>query len=191
MRYFFGLNARAYQYINAFSPCCERGYGYNPRTGTGPYGFPTGALYVTEYSPQLVGGSYAYFEWRRVHAQLTTGGTMMNYITRLALDIRTTAPWTTGMVSVSLSGVPYVSTAVQTGYDNRTENREMGTLSLVVPWLTHRYLTALNPLDPVTSPFHNARIRRMNVTFLPEPVGILLLSAGILGLVGAYRLRRR
>jgi hypothetical protein len=67
----------------------------------------------------------------------------------------------------------------------------MGTLSLVVPWLTHNYLTSFDPAEPVTSPYHNARVNKMLVNFMPEPSGILLLGAGILGLAGVYRLRRR
>jgi hypothetical protein len=195
MRYFWGLNARGYQFVTNGYPCCEVAYLHNWRTGVGPYGSPTGMLDITENSPQLVGGTYIGFEATRIHTYLTTGAGTPNdpgeYITRKTLGLWTTMPWTTGRLEVFQSGGGYISTAVQTGYDNRTENREMGTLSLVVPWLTHNYLTSFNPSEPVTSPFHNARVNKMLVNFMPEPSGILLLGAGILGLAGVYRLRRR
>jgi hypothetical protein len=94
------------------------------------------------------------------------------------------------MVSVYQSGGPYISTVVQTGYDNRTPDGMMGSLSLVIPWLTHEYHNPFFGTDPF-APFHSGRILNMRVNFLPEPSGILQLGAGILGLVGVYHLRRR
>jgi hypothetical protein len=105
--------------------------------------------------------------------------------------IRTTAPWTTGRVSVMGTNGAYATTITKTGYDNRNGNGSMGTLSLVVPWLTHSYLTSFHPMDPVTSVAHYAGIQTMKVHFLPEPGGIALLSAGLLGLAVVYRLRKR
>jgi hypothetical protein len=159
----------------------------------GPYGTPTGMLDITEYSPQLVGGTYVGFEATRVHTTATTG-TPSNPggpATRMTLGLWTTMPWTTGMLTVFQQGAVYISTAQRTGYDNRTENRQMGTLSLVVPWLTHNYLTSFNPTDPPDAGFHAAAVNQVRVNFVPEPAGIALLGVGILGVAGAYRLRRR
>jgi hypothetical protein len=191
MRYFWGFNARGYQQVTTATVCCEIAYGHNWRTGVGPYGSPTGALDITEYSLQKFGGTYVGYEATRVHTNLTTGGTAMEPITRKTVALWSTAPWTTGMITIFQSGGFYISTAVESGSDNRTENREMGTLSLVVPWLTHNYLTSFNPTDPITSPFHNGRVNKLKVTFAPEPAAIALLGVGILGLAGVYRLRRR
>jgi len=189
MRYFWGLNARSYQYITTDpTACCEVGYGHNWRTGMGPYGSPTGMFDFTEYSPQEVAGTYIAFEITREHTLLTTGAGAP--LTRMVHYFYTTAPWTTGAISVFVSA-SYVSSALQSGSDNRTDNLEMGTLSLVVPWLTNQYLSPFDPTDPITSNWHNARVNKVVVTFLPEPVSILLLGAGVLGLAGVYRLRRR
>ena len=195
MRYFYGLNSRWYQLVTNVYPCCEVFYGHAWRTGMTPYGQPSGMMDVTEYDLMELAGTYINFAGTRAHTYLTTGGGTPNdpgpYITRQSHYFWSTAPWTTGMITGFQSGGNYISTAVQTGSDNRTENREMGTLSLVTSHLTHSYINSFNPSEPVTSPFHNVRVWKMRVTFLPEPGGILLVGAGILGLAGVYRLRRR
>ncbi len=189
MRFFAGLNARYYFFATVTEPCCSRGAGHVYRTGTGPYGSPTGALDSSEYSPQTVGQTHVRWTAKREHTALTTGGG--DLIQRRSVYFYTTGPWTTGMIEGFQSGGFYVSSAAVTGYDNRTENREFGTMSLVQPALTHQFLTSFNPGDPITSPWHNVLIRQVKVTFMPEPGGILLMGAGVLGLVGVYRLRRR
>ena len=105
--------------------------------------------------------------------------------------IRTTAPWTTGRVEIYQPLGSTVTTATVTGYDNRNPQGLHGKLSLVVPWLVHGYLESYNPADPISSPLHSALITQNTITFLPEPAEMLQLGAGILGLVGLYRLRRR
>jgi hypothetical protein len=188
MRYFGGLNAQWYRFNSLTTPCCAKDYGHNFRTTGGSLGF-------TESSPQVIGGTHPGIEITRRHTYLTTGaGTPSSPgqpLTRMVQYIRTTAPWTTGRVSVLQAAGPYSTTIVKTGSDNRTPAGVMGTLSLVVPWLTHHYRTAYNPIDPATSPLHWAGLQTMKVNFLPEPSGILLMGAGILGLVGVYRFRRR
>jgi hypothetical protein len=195
MRFFFGLNSRWYMFITNGYPCCERLYGWAWRTGKGAYGSPTGALDWTEYSLQEIGGTNISFGGTRVHTYLTTGGGTPNnpgaYIERYQAYFQTKAPWSTGMASVFVSGGAYITSVAATGYDNRTENRELGTMSLVSPFMTHEYVTSFNPSDPVEAVAGWGRIYTMKVMFLPEPVGILMLGAGIIGLVGAYRLRRR
>jgi len=196
MRYFYGLNSRWYQFITNGYPCCEVFYGHAWRTGmTEPYGQPSGMLDKTEYELMYLGGTYVNFGGTRFHTYLTTGDGTPNdpgeFISRESHYFWSTAPWTTGRISGYQAGGNYISTAVQTGSDNRTENREMGTLSLITAHLTHNYIASFNPSEPVTSPFHNTRVWRARVTFMPEPSGILLLGAGVLGLVGVYRRRRR
>ena len=195
MRYFWGPNARWYWFLTNNYPCCSKGYAHNYRTGKGPYGSPTGMLDSTEYSPQIVGGTHARWEGTIFHTYLTTGDGTPNdpgaYITRMEQYINTSAPWTTGRVSVYQGGGVYLDSGVQTGSDNRNASGTLGTMSLVVPWLAHQYLTSFNPVEPVESTWHEGAIVKMRITFLPEPRGFLLLGAGILGLVGVYRLRRR
>ena len=191
MRYFWGENARGYRFVTNVPPCCEQSNFAAWRTGSDAYGVPTGMIDVTEYDDMFLGGTYIAIVGTRNHTYLTTGGSAMDLITRMTYAPRSTAAWTTGAIRVFQSGGLYVSSIEITGYDNRTENRELGTLSLVTPWLTHMYLAPYNELDPVEASFHSARVNKIRVTFLPEPGGLILLGAGILCLVGAFRLRRR
>jgi len=188
MRYFGGLNAQWYRFSSLTYPCCARDYGHNFRTASGSLGF-------TESSPQVIGGTHPGIEATRRHTYLTTGaGTPSSPgspLTKMVQFMRTTAPWTTGRVSVYQGGGPYTTTIARTGFDNRTPAGVMGTLSLVVPWLTHQYESPYFPNGSFTSSAHWAGIQTMRVKFLPEPGGILLLGAGILGLAGVYRVRRR
>jgi hypothetical protein len=191
MRYFWGFNARGYRFVTKDTPCCEKEYVHAWRSGMGPYGTPTGMLDQSEYLDQSVGFTYVAIVGTRYHTSLTTGGPTGSPLTRHTYQLRTTAPWTTGAIRVFNSGGAYVSTIELTGYDNRTENREFGTMSLVTPWLTNSYLTSFNPTDPVQKTGTSAFAFRMKVNFMPEPGGILLMGAGVLGLAGVYRLRRR
>ncbi len=81
--------------------------------------------------------------------------------------------------------------AYHTGSDNRNASGTLGRMSLVHANLAHQYLTAYDPEEPVLSIFHGASIWKMELNFMPEPTGIVLMGAGILGLAGVYRLRRR
>ena len=196
MRFFWGLNARWYFFVILNDPCCEKGYGHNYRTGTGPYGSPTGMLDSSEYSLQTIGQTHARAEVDRTHTYLTTGNGTPNapgaLITRMSQYINTSVPWTTGRVEIYQAGGVYLlDRGLRTGYDNRNASGTLGSMSLVAASLSHSYLTSFNPVEPILSLFHGASIRELKVTFMPEPVGILLLGAGILGLAGVYRLRRR
>jgi hypothetical protein len=149
----------------------------------------TGNMAISENSPQRIGMTYPSWEATRINTSLTTGGG--EFATRMAQIIRSTAPWTTGRVEVYQPLGSTVTTGTVTGYDNRTPQGLHGKLSLVVPWLVHGYAESYNPADPISSGIHTALITKNVVTFLPEPAEILQLGAGILGLVGLYRLRRR
>jgi hypothetical protein len=197
MRYFVGQNAGWYLFHTDTTPY-EIAYGRMWRDGvltttTTPDGalnrFRTGNLAISENSPQRLGMTYPSWEATRINTSLTTGGGEL--ATRKAQIIRSTAPWTTGRVEVYQPLGSIVTTATVTGYDNRTPLGLHGKLSLVVPWLVHGYVESYNPADPVSSGIHTTVITKVTTTFLPEPAVILQLGAGILGLVGLYRLRRR
>jgi hypothetical protein len=81
-----------------------------------------------------------------------------------------------------------------TGYDNRTAMGLSGVISMVQPRLTHIYTRY-----PAESPggeraelvWSSARPRKIVFTFVPEPVGVAMLAAGFVAVVGLHRLRRR
>jgi hypothetical protein len=194
MRFFSGLNARGYQFVTNGYPCCEKNYQHFWRSGMTPYGAPSGMLDYTEYEDQYLGHTHIGVVGTRIHTSLTTGAGTPNspgeYITRMTIAPRTTAPWTTGTLFAYAAVGAYIDSIQISGSDNRTENRELGTLSMVTPWLTNNYVTSFNPSDPVEIGSSAADAFTMKVNFLPEPEVSLLLAAGILGLTGLYRLRR-
>jgi hypothetical protein len=65
-------------------------------------------------------------------------------------------------------------------------------VSMVRPRLIHTYQKPLDPLaEPLWTNWQSARVALIRVFFLPEPTGMLLLGAGIAGLLGLSRMRRR
>jgi hypothetical protein len=65
-------------------------------------------------------------------------------------------------------------------------------VSMVRPRLIHTYSQPLDPVnDPVETNWQVARIWQLKVFFVPEPAGMLMLGAGIVGLLGLSRIRRR
>ena len=84
----------------------------------------------------------------------------------------------------------YISTAVQTGTDNRNSLGTLGTLSMVTPSLTHEYLNSYDPTDPIIVPWHVGRVARMRVTFMPEPGSTAMMAPGVVALASLYRRRR-
>jgi hypothetical protein len=99
-------------------------------------------------------------------------------LTYPSVAVVTGFPWTTGQVSVMAGGGYGFSTSlVRSGYDNRT-SQGRGTIQMVTPHLTHWSGGA-----------HWGDVGVLNVKFVPEPKGWLMLAAG-LGLLGAmYRSR--
>jgi hypothetical protein len=64
-------------------------------------------------------------------------------------------------------------------------------VSMVRPRLIHTYSNPLDPLvDPITTNWQVARMWSLKVFFVPEPMGMLMLGAGIAGLLGLSRMRR-
>ena len=136
---------------------------------------------------------------------LTYGSTHLSHMTLQTISggpvtyqywgFSTIAPWTTGMVTVRQLNGPYPSTPtslVATGSDNRTRTVEggiTGTLSLVQPYLYHTY-SAAGGLSS-SPPTHLAYMRRLTLTFLPEPGPASLLGFGVGGLGLLYGLRFR
>jgi hypothetical protein len=64
-------------------------------------------------------------------------------------------------------------------------------VSMVRPRLIHTYYTPLDlNIDPINTNWQVARLWALNVFFVPEPAGMLMLGAGIVGLLGLSRMRR-
>jgi hypothetical protein len=64
-------------------------------------------------------------------------------------------------------------------------------VSMVRPRLIHTYYTPLDlSIDPINTNWQVARLWALNVFFVPEPTGMLMLGAGIVGLLGLSRMRR-
>jgi len=65
-------------------------------------------------------------------------------------------------------------------------------VSMVRPRLIHTYRMPLDPTtDPITTNWQVARMWSLKVFFVPEPTAMLMLGAGIAGLLGVSRMRRR
>jgi hypothetical protein len=121
----------------------------------------------------VVGASYA--KTAMISGSITFSSGDLTYA---SVAVVTGFPWTTGQVSVQAAGGYGFSTSlVRSGYDNRT-SQGRGTIQLVAPRLTHW-----------AGGNHWGDVAILNVNFVPEPKGWLMLAAG-LGLLGAiYRAR--
>ena len=99
-------------------------------------------------------------------------------LTYPSVAVVTGFPWTTGQVSVEAAGGYGFPTAlVRRGYDNRTDAGS-GVIQLVAPRLTHWSGGA-----------HWGDVAILNVKFVPEPKGWLMLAAGLVFLGAAHRAR--
>jgi hypothetical protein len=79
-------------------------------------------------------------------------------------------PWTTGMVEVTASGGLQSTMLARTGYDNRTP-AGAGNIQLVSPALTR--------WKNLYSDYYTGAIATLNLRFVPEPEGWLMLVSGI------------
>jgi hypothetical protein len=89
-------------------------------------------------------------------------------------------PWTTGMVEVTASGGPQSTMLARTGYDNRTP-AGAGNIQLVSPALTR--------WKNLHSDYYTGAIATLNLKFIPEPKGWLMLASGIGMLAITCRMR--
>jgi len=65
-------------------------------------------------------------------------------------------------------------------------------VSMVRPKLIHTYSVPLDiNVDPIVNSWNVARMQTIRVFFVPEPTGMLMLGAGIAGMLGLSRIRRR
>jgi hypothetical protein len=90
-------------------------------------------------------------------------------------------PWTTGMVEVTATGGPQSTMLARAGYDNRTP-AGAGNIQLVSPALTR--------WKNLYSDYYTGAIATLNLRFVPEPEGWLMLVSGIGTLALIDRLNR-
>jgi len=65
-------------------------------------------------------------------------------------------------------------------------------VSMVRPKLIHTYSVPLDiNVDPIVNSWNVARLQTIRVFFVPEPTSMLMLGAGIAGILGLSRIRRR
>jgi len=122
----------------------------------------------------VVGASYA--KTAMISGSISFTSVMLTYT---SVAIVTGFPWTTGTVSVEAAGGYGFPTAlVRNGYDNRTDQGG-GTIQMVAPRLTHWAGGA-----------HWGDVAILNVKFVPEPKGWLMLVSGAGLLSVSYRRRR-
>ncbi len=112
---------------------------------------------------------------------LTTMGAGTMYVTSDTFVYKSAVPWTTGIAYVTAPG-GFDTVLQRTGFDNRTVNGE-GTIQLVTPQLTNWI--------GQTFTSNTAGIAILNLKFVPEPSGALMLGSGILFLIVLDRLRNR
>jgi len=79
-------------------------------------------------------------------------------------------PWTTGMAEVTATGGMQSTMLARTGYDNRTP-AGAGNIQLVSPALTR--------WKNLHSDYYTGTIATLNLRFVPEPEGWLMLVSGI------------
>lgn len=197
MRFFFGAG---YYYKGQAERPSPGSYAYyrwnairtqsNAGTGTGGAFGPNPPMRNTMMGPQTQGQTATYGSTYLKHSTLQT--TLGAFLTYQFWGFSTIVPWTTGRVTVHQSLGPFTTAThiVATGYDTRAVTSGgglTGKLSLVQPFLYHNYSAAGTP----GASTHLAFMRRLTLTFLPEPGAALLLSAGLVGIGVLYRARSR
>jgi hypothetical protein len=124
---------------------------------------------------------------------VSQGSRIVQYYTSLK-NLYTTAlvnawgyAWTTGKVYIRANDGAYLDTGfTQSGYDNRTPLGQ-GFIQLVSPHIAHWNFASL-PLDRTTGAI---AILNIEIRFVPEPKGWLMLVGGIGLLSVVYRRRAR
>jgi hypothetical protein len=64
-------------------------------------------------------------------------------------------------------------------------------VSLVRPRLVHAYVKPTDPKNPIAANNNLAELWTMKVYFVPEPTAVMMIGAGIAGVLGLFRIRRR
>ncbi len=67
----------------------------------------------------------------------------------------------------------------------------MRVVSVIRPRLVHVYQKPTDPGDPIIMNNHLAELWTMKIYFVPEPTAMMMMGAGIAGLLGPSRIRRR
>ena len=164
--------------------------------GTLPLLTGSGKLRPTAYRYMLTFSGY------NRHTTPTYGDYYVQKVMHIPSTGATTAganiwDWTTGRVSVTQITHCYPFPCIEvvrttaSGYDNRTTMGLYGNISLVRPRLVHSYVVEHGfQSDLIRKEQTFARIDRITVHFLPEPGGMAMLAAGLMGLLGLYLYRR-
>jgi hypothetical protein len=104
------------------------------------------------------------------------------------------APWATGMVTVAdgSGGGPVITTTTGTGIDSRSAF-DTGAISLVTPRTQYVYQndgSDMGQQSVINMRDDFAIMHRLSIEFLPEPTHVVMMFAGLVGLVGLRRFNR-
>jgi hypothetical protein len=191
LKFYFGPNHQYYQYVTESAPFISKAYGYNPIISPSPTS-PTKSFQHSRVGDHRIGR--VMYRYRMTPSGYNKATTSDEYYVRRVQYISTIAPWTTGRIALVSSGDFSPTTtqfATVTGYDNRTANGMSGVLSLLRPRLVHSYVVPNDPSSPIVRARSFAQIWQLDIHFMPEPGGSVLLITGLATLCGLYRLRRR
>ncbi len=160
-------------------------------TPTGPAPTPYGNAsfitaknyYLHQIAPWTTGfvSIYNYLSGPQVTPQLqgydkTLGGT----------DITVTHFGTFATFNTDLSTVTFSYTTYK-----QYLSSVMRVVSVIRPRIVHAYLKPTSPADPIEANNNLAELWTMKIYFVPEPAAVVMMGAGIAGLLGLSRIRRR
>jgi hypothetical protein len=190
MKYFYGPNHLNTKTITVSSPYISRGSSRKATDGN------SSVIHPSLIQVGVIGQRMTLYRYTPSGYDKVTTGTPYSpgaYYTKIYQNISTVAPWTTGFVFVAgQTGYSRADGSLSSsGYDARTPNGYAGVVSLIRPRLVHTYVVPNDPNLPIVKSRSFAQIWQLDIHFLPEPGGAVLLGAGLLTLVGLYRFRRR
>jgi hypothetical protein len=139
--------------------------------------------YLHQINPWTTGfvSVYNYLSGPQVTPQLqgydkTLGGTDIT-----VTHFGTFATWNTDLSTVTLSYTTF----------KQYLSSVMRVVSVIRPRLVHAYLKPTSSADPIEANNNLAELWTMKVYFVPEPTAVVMMGAGIAGLLGLSRIRRR